>query len=241
MPKKLYPKAMYLSVIIPAYNEEKRIKDTLIKVGGFLSQQNYDYEIIVVNDGSSDKTSDVVNQLKAQIKNIYLIDSKINRGKGFVVREGMLQAKGDYRLFMDADGSSPIEDVEKLFPYFGQGYDVLVGSRSMKGAKITLAQNLQRKILGFAFRLMTKLVAGLWGFNDTQCGFKIFNAKSANAIFSKCRINGWSFDVEALVVARKLGYLVKEVPINWHDSPGTKVTMKGMVLAVVDLLTIRIF
>ena len=230
---------MYLSIIIPAYNEEKRIQNTLLKVRDFLVQQNYEYEIIVVNDGSTDKTLDIVNQLKSKINSLILIDHKENKGKGFAVRGGMLQAKGDYKLFMDADGSSPIEEVEKFFPYLKQGNDVVIGSRAIKGANITLAQNLQRKFLGFAFRMMTKILAGLWGFNDTQCGFKIFDAKSANDIFSKCKINGWSFDVEVLVLARKLGYLVKEVPINWHDSPGTKVKMTGMVRSVFDLLVIR--
>jgi dolichyl-phosphate beta-glucosyltransferase len=237
--KKININIMWLSIIIPAYNEEKRIKNTLLKANDYLAGQSYDYEIIVVNDGSEDKTADIVNEVKSKIANLSLIDNKKNRGKGFAVRQGLLEAKGEYRLFLDADNSASIEEIEKFFPYIKEGYDIVMGSRDIKGANIISAQPWHRKFLGNLYRIMVKSFAGLSGFYDTQCGFKIFNAKSANNILSKCKINGWSFDVEILLFAKRLGYSVKEVPINWSDSPGTKVKIKGSVLAVFDLLKIR--
>jgi len=230
---------MWLSVIIPAYNEEKRIKNTLLEVGNYLAKQDYSYEIIVVNDGSTDKTLDIAEEVKSKIANLIIINNKKNQGKGFVVRQGLLNAKGEYRLFLDADNSASIEEIEKFFPYIKQGYDIVIGSRAIKGANIISAQPWQRKFLGNSYRLMVKFFAGLWDFYDTQCGFKIFSSKSVNDIFPKCKINGWSFDVEVLILAKKLGYSAKEVPINWSDSPGTKVKLKGMIKAVFDLLKMR--
>ena len=229
---------MWLSVIIPAYNEEKRIKNTLVKIGSYLADKKYDYEIIVVNDGSTDETANVVEGTKPKVANLSIISNTKNRGKGFAVRQGLLVAKGEYRLFLDADNSASIKEIEKFFPYIKQGYDIIIGSRDIKGANIILAQPRHRKFLGNIYRFMVKISTGLSGFYDTQCGFKMFDKKSINDIFPKCKINGWSFDVEILVLAKKLGYSVKEVPINWTDSVGTKVKIKGSVVAVYDLLKI---
>jgi dolichyl-phosphate beta-glucosyltransferase len=230
---------MWLSVIIPAYNEEKRIKNTLLKVGGYLAKQPYDYEIIVVNDGSSDKTADVLQEMRSRIANLDIINNEKNRGKGFVVRQGLLKGKGEYRLFLDADSSASIEEIEKFFPYIKQRYDVVIGSRSIKGANIISSQPWQRNFLGKIYSEMVKIFAGLYGFYDTQCGFKIFSAESVNDIFPKCKIDGWSFDVEILFLAKKLGYSIKEVPISWANSLGTKVKIKGEVIAFFDLFKIR--
>lgn len=231
---------MYISIIIPAYNEEKRIKETLLKVSDYLIGQRYDYEIIVVDDGSRDKTTEIVKNLENKVKNLVIIRNEKNRGKGAVVRQGLLVAKGKYRLFTDADNSTPIAELEKLFPYIKQGYDVVIGSRAIKGANVISPQPWPRKLVGQVCKLMVKIFGGLWGFYDTQCGFKIFSAESVDSIFPKCRINGWLFDVEALLLAKKLGYSVKEVPISWSDSPGgTKVKIKGIVQAAFDLFRIR--
>lgn len=228
---------MFLSVVVPAYNEQERIKKTLIEVGGYLDSQLYDYEIIVVNDGSTDGTVGAVESLN--LKNTKIINNKKNHGKGYVVRQGLLAATGEYHLFMDADNSTSIEELSNFLPYARAGFDIVIGSRSIKGAKIILPQPFQRKIFGAIYRILVKCIAGLSGFYDTQCGFKIFNSKSAQDIFPQCRINGWSFDVEILVLAKKLGYKVKEVPIIWSDSSGTKVNMGGNVKAVFELLKIR--
>jgi len=230
---------MYLSVIIPAYNEEKRITKTLLDAGEYLKNQDYESEVIVVDDGSADNTAGIVSGLKNKIKNLSLVSNGLNRGKGFSVRRGMISASGEYRLFMDADNSTPISEISKLLPFLSSGYDIAIGSRSVEGSNIISAQPWQRKFLGNCYALMVKIFAGLYGFRDTQCGFKVFSAESANDIFSKCRINGWSFDVETLALAKKLGYTVKEVPINWQDSPGTKVKIKGIIKAGFDLLRIR--
>ena len=211
------------------------------KAGGYLAGKKYDYEIIVVNDGSTDKTADVVEEMKAKVANLSVINNAKNRGKGFAVRRGLLKAKGEYRLFLDADNSASIEEIEKFFPYIKQGYDIIIGSRDLKGANIILAQPWHRKFLGNIYRVMVKIFAGLSGFYDTQCGFKMFNEKIVADIIPNCKINGWSFDVEILVLAKKLGYSIKEVPINWADNTGTKVKIKGSAMAVYDLLKIRFY
>jgi len=152
---------MFLSVIIPAYNEEKRIAKTLLAVDEYLKKQSYQYEILVVNDGSKDKTAEVVNDLSLQITNLKLVDNKENHGKGFVVRHGMLAAEGDIRLFMDADNSTSIDQVAKFLPYFSQGYDVVVGSRRAIGSVNIVKQSGIREFLGKMFRLVVHFVVPL--------------------------------------------------------------------------------
>ncbi|MBM3250681.1 MAG: glycosyltransferase family 2 protein [Candidatus Nealsonbacteria bacterium] len=230
---------MFLSVIIPAYNEEKRLSNTLIEIDKYLRKQTYEYEIIVVNDGSKDRTANVVKELFPIIKNLRLIDNKENRGKGFVVRQGLLEAKGKYRLFTDADNSTSIGQIEKLLPYFQKGYNLLIGSRDIKGALIANPQSGHRIILGNVFNLMVQAIVGLWGIWDTQCGFKALTAEAAQDILPKCRIDRWAFDPEFLIIARKSGYKIKEVPIVWVNDPESKVKFKGMVRMGIDLLKIR--
>jgi len=230
---------MYLSIIIPAYNEASRLPKTLREVDKYLSNQNYEYEIIVVNDGSKDKTAEVVKDLMLEIKNLKLIDNKENHGKGYVVRQGMLQAKGDYRIFTDADNSTSIEQIEKMLPEFKNGYDVVIGSRDIKGAVIAVPQPWWRRKLGDIFNLIVQVIAGLWGIWDTQCGFKGFSKEAVENIFPKCRINRWAFDVEVLVIAKRLGYKIKEIPVTWINSPETKVRFKGMVKMLFEVIQVR--
>lgn len=231
---------MYLSVIIPAYNEERRLPKTLIEIDKYLRHQDYDYEIIVVNDGSKDRTAEVVEGLKPKIANLKLIDNKENHGKGFVVRQGLLKAEGEYRLFTDADNSTSIDQVEKMFPYFKEGYDIVIGSRDVKGAVIANPQSwLRRVILGNGFNLLVQIIIGLWGIWDTQCGFKALSTKATNDILPRCKIDRWAFDPEILTVGEKLGYKIKEVPIVWVNDPESKVKFKGMIRMGFDLLKIR--
>ncbi len=234
---------MYLSVVIPAYNEEKRIAKTLLEVDSYLRTQPYDYEILVVNDGSTDKTVEVVSHLQshplageAGISNLQIIDNPQNRGKGYVVRQGLLAGKGDWRLFADADNATPIQEVAKLLAQANE-FDIIIASRAVVGANIINPQPWHRKMLGRLYAFLAKNVAGLQGISDSQCGFKLMSAKSAQAILPECRINGLSFDVEILRIAQRQGYKIKEVPVTWVDDADSKVTLGRMARAVLDLFS----
>lgn len=232
---------IYLSVVIPAYNEEKRLPKTLGEIDKYLRRKNYSYEIIVVSDGSKDKTGEVVSGLTSKIKNLKLIDNKVNHGKGFVVRQGLSQAKGKYRLFTDADNSTSIDQVEKMWPVLKKGFDIVIGSRDIKGAVLDPPQPwLRNVLLGEGFKLFRKFVVGLWGLEDTQCGFKIFKAEVVKPVFPKSKIDRFAFDPEILVVAQRMGYKVKEIPINWKNDPESKVKLKSMIKMSFDLFKIRI-
>ena len=231
---------MHLSVIIPAYNEEKRIEKTLLSVGEYLSKQAYGYEILVVNDGSKDKTADTVLGLTSRIQNLKILNFNENHGKGFVVRQGMLQAVGDYRLFMDADNSTTIEQVEKFLPFFAEGYDIVIGSRRIEGSDIAVKQPWVRDFLGGIFRLIVHILVPL-GVTDSQAGFKVFSSKAAQEIFPKQTIFGGSFDVEILAIARKIKLKIKEVPIRWVDSPDSRFGgLKSKIRMLKEIFKIRL-
>jgi len=232
---------MYLSVIIPAYNEEKRLPKTLQSIDGYLSRQPYDYEILVVNDGSKDRTVEVAKSLIPQIKNLKVTGYNINQGKGYAVRFGMLEAKGDYRIFTDADNSTSIDQIEKMPPYFKQGFNIVIGSRDIKGAILDPPQPWLRHILlGEGFKLYRKLILDLWGIEDTQCGFKCFSKKAAEEIFPKCQISRFAFDPEILLIAQKLGYKMKEIPIYWKNDLQSKVKFKSIIKMALDLIKIKL-
>jgi len=231
---------MKLSIVIPAYNEEKRVSKTLDSISVYLKKQNYDYEIVVVNDGSKDNTAQVVKDLESKIPNLRLIDNKQNQGKGGVVTQGMLDAKGEYRLFTDADNSTSVDQIEKMWPWFEQGFDLVIGSRDVKGAVLDPPQKWIRKvILGDSFKLIRKFILGLWSIQDTQCGFKGFSAKAAQDIFSKVKTKGFNFDVESLVLAKRLGYKIKEIPIRWVNDLESKVKIKHIFKMFSDMLKLR--
>lgn len=193
-----------LSVIIPAYNEERIIESTLLSVHHFFAEMNFIHEVIVVDDGSTDETAGTVSSLMDAMPELVLIALPGNRGKGTAVREGMLKARGTYRLFKDADNSTPIEEIRHMMPYFDQGYDIIIGSRGVEGANITSRQPWIRESMGKVFIYFVKLFAGL-PYKDTQAGFKIFTGSSADNVFPLQTIPGWIFDVELLVIARELG------------------------------------
>ena len=234
------PREIYLSIVIPAYNEESRIEKTLLGIDKYLKKQDYSYEIIVVNDGSKDKTVEVLKTLKSRIVNLKIINNKENRGKGYVVKQGMLRSKGNYRLFTDADDSTSIEQVEKMWPYFEQGHHIIIGSRDVKEAVIAVPQSWLRRSLGNIFNLIVQIICGLWGIRDTQCGFKGFSEKAVQDIFPKLTITGWAFDVEILVLGKKFGYKIKEIPVRWVNSSESKVKLKGMIKAPFDIFKIRL-
>ena len=227
---------MHLSVIIPAYNEAKRLPGTLESVNAYLSKQSYEYEILVVNDGSTDATESVISKL--QIPNFKLISNKINRGKGAVVQQGMLAASGDYRLFMDADNSTTIDQIENMMPHFSKGYDIVIGSLAVPGTQVVRGEPWYRVLAGKLGNKFIQIFA-VWGIHDTQRGFKLFSAKAAQDIFSRLTIFGWGFDVEALAVARKLGYKIKEVPVIWNNDPNSKVNIWAYPKVLMQTLQVR--
>lgn len=230
---------VYLSVIIPAYKEEKRIPNTLREIDKYLSRQSYSYEIIVVTDGSPDRTAEVVQEMAREIKNLRLIEEKENHGKGYAVRQGLLKAKGKYRIFTDADNSTSIDQVEKMWPEFEKGFEVVIGSRDVEGAILDPAQPWWRIMLGNIYNLIVQIVSGLWGIWDTQCGFKGFTTKAVNDIFSKCQVDRFSFDVEVLVLAKKLGYKIKEIPVIWKNDLSSAVGFKSMLKMLIEVFQIR--
>lgn len=221
---------------------------TLEEIDRYLSGQNYDYEIIIVSDGSKDKTVEVVQDLMANIKNLQLIDNKENRGKGFVARQGLLEAKGKFRLFTDADNSTSVDQIEKMWPYLKgaclesiEGFDIVIGSRDIKGAVLDPPQPwLRQVLLGEGFKLFRKIVIGLWDIEDTQCGFKCFTKKAAEDVLPKCRIDRFAFDPEILVVAKKAGYKIKEIPVFWKNDSDSKVKFSSIIKMAIDLFRIRI-
>lgn len=228
----------FLSVIIPAYNEAQRLPLTLIDIDKHLEQQEYSYEIVVVNDGSTDKTADIIKTFVPLIENLKLIDNKENKGKGAVVRQGMLAAKGTWRLLMDADNSTSIVEFNKMIPYFKEGYEVVIGSRDAKGARTMPPQPLYKRALGNIGNLIIQalLVPGVW---DTQCGFKCFSDEVAQKVFSIAKIDRWGFDAEALALARKFGYEIKEMPIFWVNDTRTHVKMSAYLQVLLETAKIR--
>lgn len=231
---------MRLSVVIPAYNEAERIPSTLKAVDEYLGRQPYEYEILVVNDGSKDNTADVVRQMASSIKNLRLVDRKENRGKGYSVKQGMLAVAGDFRLFMDADNSTSVDQVEKMWPELEKGFEVVIGSRDIKGAELPVPQSWLRRRLGDIFNLIVQTISGLWGMWDTQCGFKGFTGKAAQELFSRATIERWAFDVEILVLAKKRKYRIQEVPVRWINDPNSRVKLSGMIKMLFEVLRVRI-
>src|SRR3989338_10362489 len=228
----------FLSVIIPAYNEAKRLPLTLIDIDKHLQEQEYSYEILVVNDGSTDATAEIVRRFSALMDNLKVVDNPENHGKGWVVRQGMLAAKGTWRLFMDADNSTSIVEFNKMIPYFKEGYEVVIGSRDVKGARMLPPQIFYKRWLGDIGNLIIQalLVPGIW---DTQCGFKCFSDEAAEKIFRKTKIDRWGFDAEALALAKASGYVIKEMPIFWVNDIRTHVSFLTYLQVLWETAKIR--
>jgi dolichyl-phosphate beta-glucosyltransferase len=229
-----------LSIVIPAYNEEARIAATVEQILAWLRQTEWrPFEIIVVDDGSTDSTSAVISGISAAHQEVRLISRRENRGKGYSVREGALAGKGEYLLFSDADLSTPIEEVEKLARWLKMGYDIAIGSRGLAESRIEVRQPWMRQKAGQVFNLMVRLL-GVWGFRDTQCGFKLFSRGAAESVFAGQTIDGFAFDVELLTIARKQGLRIREVPVVWRHAGPSKVHMLSDSLKMFsDLVRVR--
>ncbi len=212
---------MYLSVIIPAKNEEKHIRKTVESVFSYLTSKNFEFEIIVVSNTSSDQTAPIVREMIPRMPMLSILDYSDKAGKGIAVREGMKKAIGEYRLFMDADNATTIDNIEKMIPFFKQGYDVVIGSIAIKGSVVASgSEPLWRRAFGTMGNVFIQIMA-VPGIYDTQRGFKIVTAKAAEDIFPRMTIDKWGFDIEMLALARKFKYRIKEVPVNWKNDPNT--------------------
>lgn len=228
-----------LSVVIPAYNEARRLPVTLAYISEFLEETNLDAEIIVVDDGSTDGTIPAVRLQPGKGMPPKVIGFEGNRGKGAAVREGMLTATGDYVLFMDADNSTHISEVEKLLKVASKNTPVVIGSRYIDEESIKIKQPWYRIGISRLGNLLIRLVV-LPGIRDTQCGFKLFDREAARTIASQLTMERFSFDIELLVIAKMHGYDIKEVPVNWYDTPGTRLRpIRSAFQTLRDLLTIR--
>lgn len=226
-----------VSIVIPAYNEEKRLPGTLREIIKFITSKKIKAEIIVVDDGSRDATAAVVTGLKNRL--IRLIKNPHNMGKGFSVKTGVENAKGDIILFTDADLSTPIKHLSEFILYHKEGYEVVIASRDLVESKVMVPQSRFRELGGKIFNIMVRMVTGL-PIHDTQCGFKSFTKKAAKLIFSKQTLPGFGFDVEILFIAHNNKISIKESAVEWYNAPGTKVSfLKDSIRMFAELFKIR--
>jgi len=226
-----------LSVVIPAYNEAARLPKTLERLRAYLGARGFPYEIVVVDDGSSDETARQAKE--AGGPTVTVLRHQPNRGKGYAVRRGMLAAGGAFRLMTDADLSTPIEELGRLEASLADGHDVAIGSRAGAGANIEVHQPWYREAMGRLFNLLVRRLA-LPGIHDTQCGFKLFTAAAAESAFGPALLDGFSFDVEALYIARRRGLRIAEVPVTWRNDEATRVGLVRGGIAFLDVLRIRV-
>ncbi len=234
-------KPIHLSIVIPAYNEARRIVPYLEAITAYLGRRSLSYELLVVDDGSRDDTAALVEQAGAQHSYIRLIRLPRNSGKGAAVRAGMQAAQGELRLFADADGATPIQELERLEAAVKDGADLAIGSRTLasRDNRYQVKARLHRTLLGNLFNRIVRHL-GIQSINDTQCGFKLFRQAAAQDLFSVARIDGYGFDLELLYVTQRRGYRIAEVPINWTDQPGSKVRVFRDGLAMLrEMLAVR--
>jgi dolichyl-phosphate beta-glucosyltransferase len=229
------------SIVIPAFNEEARIGATLERVMSCVHARGWSAEVLVVNDGSSDRTTEIVTAAAHRFPEIRLVQNSANRGKGYSVRNGILQARGEIVMFTDADLSAPIEEAERLFDAIQEGADVAIGSRWLDRSRQTLRQPLYRRFFGRCFNWLTRLVMHL-PLADTQCGFKAFRCGVAQTIFTRQRIERWGFDPEILYIALRLGMRVAEVPVTWgHDERSRISYLRDGLRMMQDLVMVRLY
>ena len=229
-----------ISVVIPAYNEEKRLSKTLDSILEYIAGREFSpVEILVVDDGSKDATAAIVERYGRDDGRIHLLSNPGNRGKGYSVRHGMLAAAGDWVLFTDADLSAPIEDLDRLLAAAKKwGAVIVIGSRAVDRTMVGIRQPLWREFSGRTFNLLMRLVTGL-PYLDTQCGFKLYSRDAARAVFSRQKLDGFSFDVEDLVIAKQLGLRAMEVAVHWNNVEGTTVGALQGMKSFADLVRIR--
>jgi len=232
---------MRLSIITPAFNEEKNLEKTVRNFNNYLKNQNYDFEIIIVNDGSSDKTAEVADKLSAEFPYIKLINNKINKGKGAAVRQGFASGQGEYCLFIDADNATDINHLDLAWPLLEQGADLIIASRSFRDHPETvqkIKQTLWKRSLGLCGNLIIQFltVKRIW---DTQCGFKIFSQQSLEVILPRLTINRWAFDVEMLVIAQKHKMKIGIIPVVWENADFSRVGIRGYFSSFKEVVKIR--
>ena len=230
---------IFLTIIIPSYNESATIGSTLKEISDYLGKKSITCEVIVVDDGSSDDTSASAKRSDSLFGNFRIIRNDPNGGKGFSVRRAMLEANGDYALFMDADNSTSIYEFDKFLPYLKEGYDVVIASRRLKESNVEEPQPLLRAKMGQFYIFLSKIILGL-NVSDFNCGFKAYNTRSTRCIFELQRIDDWSFDAELLFLANKYKLKLKEVPVRWVHKSGSKVRpIRDAVLSFISVLKIR--
>jgi glycosyltransferase involved in cell wall biosynthesis len=229
-----------ISIVIPAYNEERRLPRSMERIGAYLKKRAWDGELIVVDDGSTDRTAQIVTEWQKQIPTLRLVQNGANRGKGFSVRHGMLESRAPIAIFTDADLSSPIEEADKLLGVLGGGrYDVAIGSRAVDRRLIRVHQSRIREIAGIVFNRVVQLITGL-KILDTQCGFKAFVLKTMKPVFLQQRIEGFGFDPEILFLAKQHGLRIVEVPVEWaHDADSRVRMLRDSLRMMRELLQIR--
>ncbi|MDD2766721.1 MAG: glycosyltransferase family 2 protein [Candidatus Moranbacteria bacterium] len=229
---------IFLSVIIPAYKEGERIGRNLLEIDKYLKGKNYSYEILVIVDGSPDNTALVSRNYALQIPHIRVIENTENHGKGYVVRQGLLEAVGKWRLFLDADGSTSITHLDACEEHFKSEYDVIIGSRKIAGSFVQIHQPKHREILGEGGNWLIRIILGLWNYPDTQCGFKVLSEKASNEIASRMVVDRFGFDFELVVLALRLGFQVKQLPVRWMNEEGSTVKLtgpNGFIQVLIDL------
>ena len=224
-----------LSVVIPAFNEEKRLPGTLGSMLRFLRERGESFEIVVVDDGSKDRTAEVARQAGPEVR---VLQNPGNRGKGYSVRHGMLNAQGQWRLMSDADLSTPIEELNSLKEALADGAQIAIASRAVSGANLEKRQSIMRESSGRFFNLIVRWLH-LPGIKDTQCGFKLFSAAAAEAAFRDSKLDGFAFDVEALVLARCAGFKIREVAVTWRNDEQSRVSFGRGLAAFIDLFRLR--
>lgn len=231
----------FLTIIIPAYNEEKSIEGTLGELSRYLKEKKFSYEVIIVDDGSSDNTFDISKAQSMFFDNFKILKNMTNKGKGFSVRRAMLDARGEYALFMDADNSTSIYEFDKFLPCLKEGCDVVIASRRLKDSMIEEPQPLIRSKMGQFYILLSRIILGL-NISDFNCGFKAYKTRTTRRIFELQRMNDWSFDVELLFLADKYDLKIKEVPVRWVHKSGSKVKpLRDAMASFLSIIKIKIF
>lgn len=230
------------SVIIPTYNEEPKkaeMLEHLTSIDKYFSDLGQPFEVIVVLDGPKDNTPALAKQYTSMFKNMRVIDRKENHGKGYSVREGLLAANGQIRLFTDMDGATPINMLDRFMPKFHEGADIVIGSRDLKASQIKVHQPKWKEYAGDFGNLLIQAGTGLWGMKDTQCGFKAFSEKAVKDIIPRTTVDRWGLDFELLMIGNRLGYKIAEVPVEWIDRGDSLVGIGGYISTFQDLAKVK--
>ena len=242
MAKEKQPK---YSVVIPTYNEagkEKEMKEHLESIKNYFEKKGWSYEIVVALDGPTDGTPELVKKHSKDNKNVRILDRKVNHGKGYTLREGLLAAQGERRMFTDMDGATAINMLDRLIPKMDQGADYVIGSRDLNDSEITQHQPFWKEWFGDAANLLIQFVGGLWGIKDTQCGFKLFTEEFVKDVFPRTLVDRWGIDFEVLAIGRRLGYKMDQAPVEWDDKGESLVGVGGYgyLHTLRDLFNVRL-